>query len=293
MFNRPKFSLKNHYLWFFIFQHNEEPSTLHNTVNENPSFNDVFTSLMTANQKSNVNESQKSSVSESQKSNVNESQKSNVNESQKSSSCDLLDLDPFSGIDSIVLSNPSQQTSTGLPMSSVSADINPSTTIDKNVNFDPFSLDMLSTPRAEPNTVEAPGSSNSNFDFLLFENKSVGNSTKNHTQPTKSSIHYPSQAEMLQPIISQPQLMEKRQFPSQFRSMNKQYAMTHQSTTGNVSNMSVNVASPMSAGGQVASTRIPNHQRSADSNGFGFITSGKKAGAFDFVREAMEASKRK
>ena len=35
------------------------------------------------------------------------------------------------------------------------------------------------------------------------------------------------------------------------------------------------------------------NQNSASSNGFGFISGGKKAGAFDFVKDAMEASKKR
>ena len=214
-----------------------------------------------------------------------ENQKLNVSEFAISNSSSLLDLDPFSEMESIVSSTHSQPVSSCITSTGNSS----SAVVDGKLNLDPFSVDSLFTPKAEGIAKEPGTSSNSGFDFLLFDNKSMENSTIDTSKPPLVDAYDSVQPGFSQPIFYQQRLTEMRHHLPQFHNMNQHHALANQITTGsNGSSMSFS-ASPATV---AMGPRVVNRPRATDSNGFDFITSGKKAGPFDFVREEMEASKK-
>ena len=224
---------------------------------------------------------------------VSQDQKSGVNEGQSSSSSDLLELDPFSGIDSIVSGTQSQQTSSDLSVNDASSGDKPSLVTGNNLNFDPFSLDALSAPTPQSSNTQTSRPSNSSFDFLQFESNSMQNSSLNYTQPSMSILSDPIQPQILQPIVNHQQSAEKRQFASQYQSLNQQRPLPNQVISGSDGRMSFSAPKPLISNGPFIPAKTVSRPGATNSNGFDFITSCKKPGAFDFVRDAMEASKRK
>jgi len=224
---------------------------------------------------------------------VSQDQKLIVNEGQSSSSSDLLDLDPFSGIDSIVSDTQSQQTFSGLPVNDAPTGDKPSQSTTSNLNFDPFSLDALSSSATQSSTTETPHPPNSSFDFLQLESNTMQKSSLNHTQPSMSIMNDPLQPQILQPIVNHQQSAQTRQFASQYQSLSQQRPLLNQVFTGSDGRMSFSTPQPMMSNRPFVPAKTVSRQGTTNLNGFDFITSGKKPGAFDFVRDAMEASKRK
>ena len=228
-----------------------------------------------------------SKVSPNQGTNVNESQSSCDILGQRSR--DLLDLDPFSSLGSMVSSTPSDPSLTELSVNKEQSVGNSSNaTKDSNLNFDPFSVDFGRAACTESNAgmTSNQASAKSGFNFIM-EDQQVQDSSFKQTVHLQSS---PIQPHLLQPTINQQHLTNTRQYPSQPVNMNQRWPSSNQ---GSFSQLNFNPATPMMAMAPRSSVNVVNRPRPAVTNGFDFISSNKKPGAFDFVKDAMEASKRK
>lgn len=217
---------------------------------------------------------------------VSESRQSKASEVQGSNLSDLLDLDPFSRIENVGTANQLQASSSHIPVSKTLEDAAQRNAASDHVNFDPFFFDgkntNLSTSEAS-NDVQA----SSGFDFLL-DDKATEKSL-----PNGPLLPAPQQSVTPQASNPTPNLQifpDSRQSPSQF--LNKNPVVTGI----NQSNFNTNFYStrPTMPTGQGFAVGVVNRPRPpASTNKFDFISSSKKPGAFDFVKDAMEASKKK
>lgn len=227
---------------------------------------------------------------ESQTSKVVQSHRSKVDEANKSDSFDLFDLDPFSGgIHSGLTTQ--LQTPSNSPGNDLVVDTKSNNATNRDLTFDPYALDppslVSNTAQRSSNVAATTG-----FDFLL-DDKSVGIQSEKFVDQVQ-----PIQREFTRPqTVNQPSNQQPstglRLNPSQYYPMNPELIFASQPHSQGSRNMNFNAAKVIPVTGPRGPVNIINRPKPVPSNGFDFISGRQKPGAFDFVKDAMEASKRK